>query len=151
MEFAFAWLRGTADDTVRTVLVATVVDELLTVLRAEHLPIQIAYRSLRRAVRLLSIFAEEPQPRGRQRSVSLYDGRVGRVIQPEEIARATEARRFAKATLHGSVRQAIRTGPVIELVDSLLGDLMHAPEPGDAHAALRRAVKLLSIYVVRDE
>src|SRR5207248_10545862 len=53
---------------------------------------------------------------------------------------------FATDVLHGEPQAAIRTTPVITLVRDLLFVLRNQQIPGpEAHAALRRAVRLLSV------
>jgi hypothetical protein len=100
-----------------------------------------------RAVRLLSVFAAEPTAAQRALPGNDYDVPGPRVDPYREVAVSAEARRFAHETLHGSPNHAIRTLPVITIVDELRTILVRQSQPQAAHIAIRRAVRLLSVYV----
>lgn len=149
--FAFRWLRGTPGEAVRTVLVAVVVEELLVMLRDQGISNKDAHRGLCRAVRLLGVLAAESHPaRVGRRTEYEYDYPANDRMDWNQLTRAGSARRFATQTLRGSLPEAIRTEPVIALVDELLTVLMNEPDPSTAHTALRRAVRLLGVYVKDD-
>ncbi|WP_432824737.1 hypothetical protein [Dactylosporangium sp. CA-092794] len=151
--FAAAWLRGTPDEAVQTIPVIAVVQELLTVLRDEQVPEPDAYRTLCRAVRLLSVFAAEPP--AKQHTQSGEDqylrGLRTHVFAVDDIADSEQSWRFAKETLHGSPRRAIRTEPVIAVVADLHAMLLYGGPTQPAHTAVRRAVRLLSVYTIDDD
>jgi hypothetical protein len=151
--FALHWLTGSADTTVHTIPVVAVVDELLTVLRDEQIPDPEAYQALRRAVRLLGVFAAEPTATQRHRADDTAHGRDSRPYLYDEqvVASSGAARRFAKETLRGPLHRAIRSEPVIEVVKELRHQLLFNAQPSAAHTALRRAVRLLNAYIVDDE
>lgn len=130
---------------VQTPLVVAVVAELLDILRDEQVSDQDAHRGLERAVHLLRVFAGEPR-----RSTQLPDPWAGQREYPPsavKLAEAAASRRFAAAWLRGTPRAAIRTEPVIRVVDELLNDLQWQATSRDAQAALRHAVQLLGVFV----
>lgn len=60
-QFAVAWLRGSSQHTIRTEPVIAVVERLLTMLVDRSTPARDALSGLRRAVRLLSVFADDDE------------------------------------------------------------------------------------------
>jgi hypothetical protein len=147
--FAAEWLRGSPGAAARTVPVLAVVAQLLAELRDEEIPAEDAHRSMCRAVRLLSVFAAEPTPRQRSQE---YDegyerGSGSPAYTEEDVTAAAQSQRFAKETLRGTLRQAIRTEPVIAVVQELHSLLLAQLAPRAVHTAVRRAVRLLSVYV----
>ena len=150
LTFAITWLCGTPDDAVHTVHIITLVQELLTILRDDQIPITEAHRSLRRAVGLLKVFASEPQPH-RKPMPGQHDYPPGRATIPQTITPPAEVQRFASQTLRGSLRDAIRTEPVIEILKVLLITLSNNTQPGQAHTAVRRTVNLLNFYLADHE
>lgn len=150
--FAFAWVRGTPRLVVRTMPVVAVVQELLDMLRDEQVPLQDAHRILQRAVRLLRVFAAEPTGRqmARQDDDGFDDAREWE-LSPEYVQQAAASKRFATSWLHGSPMQAIRTEPVIAVVQELRDALVGYHPTRVAHSGLRRAVRLLSVFVTDDE
>jgi hypothetical protein len=147
--FAGEWLHRSPERAIRTVPVIAVVQELLTVLRDEHMPPHDAYIAFRRAVRILSVFAVDTGKRhGRDEGQFHLSEHVP---TEEDLARSTASARFATAALRGSPHEAIRTEPVIavvqDLLDTLLSEYVRAWE---AHLAFRRAVRLLSAFTTNN-
>jgi hypothetical protein len=68
----------------------------------------------------------------------------------ESISQPGESARFAKVWLLGSPAEAIRTDPVIAIVEQLLGDLV-TETPAGAHADLRQAVRMLRVFAREDD
>jgi hypothetical protein len=151
--FAVEWVRGSPSLAVRTMPVIAVVQELLDVLRDPQVSLPEAHRSLRRAVRLLGVFAAEPIGKPQRR---WDDGRFEQAREwtptPQHIAEAVASRRFAAEWLRGAGQDVIRSEPVIAVVQALLNALLAAHTPSrTAHDGLRRAVRLLSVFVIDDE
>ena len=68
----------------------------------------------------------------------------------EAVSRPGESTRFAKAWLLGRPVEAIRTEPVIAIVEQLLDDLIRE-KPTTAQASLRQAVQVLSVFAREDD
>jgi hypothetical protein len=150
--FAFAWVHGTPRLVVRTMPVVAVVQELLDMLRDEQVPLQDAHRALQRAVRLLRVFAAEPTGRQtRRQDDDGFDDAREWEISPKSVKQAAASRRFATSWLHGSPMQAIRTEPVIAVVQELRDALVNYHPTQVAHSAVRRTVRLLNVFVTDDE
>lgn len=134
--------------------VIAVVRELAATLRDEQVPAPQALHALRRAVSLLTVLAGS----GRDVSRQVDRGRADlddeaeshRHLGREAISQPGESTRFAKAWLLASPADAIRTEPVIAIVERLLDDLIMG-KPTAAHASLRQAVQVLSVFAREDE
>jgi hypothetical protein len=143
--FAAEWLDRHPELSVRTPPVVAVVRELLDVLRDEHTPAPDAYAVFCRAVRLLAVFAVDTGPRRSRAedSFPLPDW----VPSKDRLARSVESARFATAALRGTPQEAIRTQPIIAVVQRLHDILLTRQIPArQAHLAFCRAVRLLDAF-----
>jgi hypothetical protein len=152
--FARAWLHELRRRTARTEPVIAVVRELATTMRDEQIPAPQAHRVLRRAVSLLTVLAGSSPAASRQvdRGNADHDDEAQRYryLAREAVFRPGESTGFAKAWLHGSPAEAIRTEPVIAIVEQLLDDLI-TEKPTVAYASLRQAVQVLSVFAREDD
>lgn len=149
VQLAAAWLWRTPQQAIRTMPVIAVVQELLNVLRDQDTPAVEALTTLRRAVRLLSVFVaehtggpsrdEHPEPGEHQWQPALHD-----------IAASAESVRFATEWLRGTPHAAIRTTPVITIVEELLKVLLTGNAQA-AYNALRRTVRLLNVLATEPD
>jgi hypothetical protein len=143
--FADTWLHPHPELSVRTPPVIAVVRELLDVLRDEHAPAPDVYAIFCRAVRLLAVFAVDTGRR-RTRGEDPFP-RQDWVPTEDYLARSVDSARFATASLRGSPQEAIRTRPVIAVVQRLHNILLTQHLPAwQAHLAFCRAVRLLSAF-----
>jgi hypothetical protein len=134
---------------VQTAPVIAMVAELLHILRDEHTSDQQAHHALRRAVRWLRIFTTEPpEPTNRHHPDT---GRRDYVVSAENLAAAAASRQLAAAWLRGTPQAAIRTAPVIGVVDQLHADLQYSLTNREAQDRLRHAVALLDVFVTDDQ
>ena len=151
--FAGVWMHESEQHIARTVPVIAVVRELAATLRDEQIPASQAHRALRRAVNLLTVLAGRSSAADRQadRGGARLDGEgpSDEYLAHQAIPQPGESARFAKAWLLDSPAEAIRTDPVIAIVDQLLGDLI-TETPAGAHADLRRAVRMLRVFARED-
>jgi len=152
--FSSQWLRGSRHLAVRSAPVIAVVQELATILRDEHTPAPQALLALRRAVRLLTVLAggtRDENPRGEdyRRNIDIEVERH-RLLDLEDVARSVNSTRFAATWLRGSPAEAIRTAPVIAIVDDLLDDLTSEAPAAEVYVSLRRAVQVLSVFARED-
>jgi hypothetical protein len=146
--FAAHWLYGSRHLAVRTAPIIAVVRELSAILRDESVPAPQAMLAARRAVRLLGALAG---------SLRNEDGGIhnldppGHVLDEEDVTGSAESMRFANIWLRGDPAEAIRTEPVIALVDGLLGSMHQVKaRPAEVYDRLRRAVRVLSVLVRED-
>jgi hypothetical protein len=134
---------------VQTAPVIAMVAELLDILRDEHVSDQQAHHALRRAVRWLRIFTTEPPgPTNRHHPDT---GRRDYVVSAENLAAAAASRQLATTWLRGKPQAAIRTAPVIGVVDQLHADLQYSTSNREAQSRLRHAVALLDVFVTDDQ
>ncbi|MDQ7911158.1 hypothetical protein RB614_42380 [Phytohabitans sp. ZYX-F-186] len=144
--FASEWLRSTTVRAVRTAPIIAMLQELLRVLRDEQIPDDEAYTSLRRAVRLLAVLDAETGTRKTRERVE-YPGDRIYVPTPEDVARSADSNRFAIHWLRGSPHAAIRTTPIIKVIEELLDTLLDQFTPAqDVQTSLHRAVRLLTVF-----
>ncbi|MCM4084568.1 hypothetical protein [Paractinoplanes hotanensis] len=73
-----------------------------------------------------------------------------RLLGREAISRPGESTRFAKAWLLASPAEAIRTEPVIALVEQLLDSLI-VRMPAVAYDCLQQAVQVLNVFAREDD
>jgi hypothetical protein len=145
--FGSLWLRTTTAQAIRTAPVIAMLQHLLEILRDPQVPADQAYTSLRRAVTLLRVLDAEAGTRRSRQDVEHPGGRHY-VATLDDVARSAESTRFAAQWLCGSPEAAIRTRPVIEVVEELLEILLDEFTPAhDIQISLRRAVRLLSVFV----
>jgi hypothetical protein len=134
---------------VQTAPVIAMVAELLDILRDDHVSDQQAHHALARAVRWLRIFTTEPPgPTNRHHPDT---GRRDYVVSEENLAAAAASRQLATTWLRGTPQAAIRTAPVIGVVDQLHADLQYSTSNRDAQSRLRHAVALLDVFVTDDQ
>ncbi|MFC7276033.1 hypothetical protein ACFQS1_18730 [Paractinoplanes rhizophilus] len=154
--FSSQWLRGSRHLAVRSAPVIAVVQELATILRDEQTPAPHALLALRRAVRLLAVLAGGTRDENRRREDYRHDLDIdldverGRILDLEDAARSVNSTRFAATWLRGSPAEAIRTAPVIAIVDTLLGDLTGVAPAAEVYRRLRHAVQVLSVFARED-
>lgn len=154
--FAGFWLGGIRHLAVRTAPVIVVVRDLAIILRDAQAPASQALFALRRALRLLTVLTSgtrEPSRRlvdDAQRFEIDDEIESRRLIDREAIAQSVGSRRFAEAWLGGDPADAIRTEPVICLVEQLHRDLIQA-DAAEAFDSVRRAVQVLSVFVLEDK
>jgi hypothetical protein len=153
--FALMWLYGLRRRTARTVPVIAVVRELAATLRDDQIPAPQALLALRRAVSLLTVLADGDHNVKRQmvdRGGADLDDKAesNRHLGREAISRPGESTRFAKAWLLASPAEAIRTEPVIALVEKLLYALI-VQKPTDTYDCLRQAVPVLNVFAREDD
>jgi hypothetical protein len=152
--FAAAWLNGYRRRIGRTVPVIAVVRELAAILRDDQVPAAQALLALRRAVGLLTVLAGG-SPRNRDqtdRGIADIDDEVEgkRPLALEATSRPGESTRFAKAWLFDGPAEAIRTEPVIALVELLL-DALITGNATSSYDSLRQAVAVLSVFAREDK
>ncbi|GIF37454.1 hypothetical protein [Actinoplanes xinjiangensis] len=134
---------------VQTAPVIAMVAELLDILRDDHISDQQAHHALRRAVRWLRIFTTEPPgPTNRHHPDT---GRRNYAASTTNLAAAAASRQLATTWLRGTPQAAIRTAPVIGVVDQLHADLQYSTSNRDAQSRLRHAVALLDVFVTDDQ
>ncbi|MEU4243464.1 hypothetical protein [Actinoplanes sp. NPDC026619] len=134
---------------VQTAPVIAMVAELLDILRDDHVSDQQAHHALHRAVRWLRIFTTEPPgPTNRHHPDT---GRRNYAASEENLAAAAASRQLATTWLRGTRQAAIRTAPVIGVVDQLHADLQYSTSNRDAQSRLRHAVALLDVFVTDDQ
>jgi hypothetical protein len=153
--FAIVWLNGLRRRTARTAPVIAVVRELAATLRDDQIPAPQALLALRRAVSLLAVLADGDHNVKRQvvdRGGADLDDNAesNRHLGHEAISRPGESTRFAKAWLLASPAEAIRTEPVIALVEMLLQALI-VQKPTGAYEFLRQAVLVLNVFAREDD
>lgn len=134
---------------VQTAPVIAMVAELLDILRDDHVSDQQAHHALHRAVRWLRIFTTEPP--GPTKRYHPDTGRRDYVVSGENLAAAAASRQLAIAWLRGTPQAAIRTAPVIGVVDQLHADLQYSITNREAQSRLRHAVALLDVFVTDDQ
>ncbi|GAA0446864.1 hypothetical protein Aca07nite_57420 [Actinoplanes capillaceus] len=134
---------------VQTAPVIAMVAELLDILRDNHVSDQQAHHALRRAVRWLRIFTTEP-PGPTNRHHPTTDGR-NHAVSATNLATAAASRQLATIWLRGTPQAAIRTAPVVGVVDQLHADLQYSTSIRDAQSRLRHAVALLDVFVTDDQ
>jgi hypothetical protein len=134
---------------VQTVPVIAMVAELLDILRDDHVSDQQAHHALRRAVRWLRIFTTEP-PGPTNRHHPTTGGR-NYAASATDLAAAAASRQLATTWLRGTPQAAIRTAPVIGVVDQLHADLQYSTSNRDAQSRLHHAVALLDVFVTDDQ
>ncbi|WP_433724548.1 hypothetical protein ACQP2Y_03570 [Actinoplanes sp. CA-051413] len=154
-QFARMWLHGSRRRIARTVPVIAVVRELAATLRDDQIPAPQALSALRRAVSLLTVLTDGDHNVNRQvvdsGSAAFEDkAERNRLLGREAISRPGESTRFAKAWLLASPAEAIRTEPVISLVEQLL-DVLIVEKPTVAYASLRQAVQVLNVFAREDD
>ena len=152
--FAIMWLHGFRRRTARTVPVIAVVRELAATLRDDQIPASQALLALRRAVSLLTVLTDGDHNINRQvvdsGSAAFEDkAERNRLLGREAISRPGESTRFAKAWLLASPAEAIRTEPVIALVEQLL-DALIVQMPAVAYDCLQQAVQVLNVFARED-
>ena len=141
--FAGHWLHGSRHLAVRTTPIVAVVHELATILRDEQVPAPQALLALRRAVRLLAVLADGTRADFRHEAAQIRGG----VPDVDDVAGSAGSTAFAAAWLRGSSAEAIRTEPVIAVVENLLGTMTYGKVPASqAYHTLRRAVRVLSVF-----
>lgn len=147
--FAGQWLRGSRHLAVRSAPVIAVVQELATVLRDEQIPAAQALLVLRRAIRLLRVLtAGTGDDSRREVDADAPDW----VPDIDDVTQSVQSMRFAATWLHGNPAEAIRTEPVIAIVEGLLSDMVYVKAPHSAvYASLRRAVRVLSVLAREDQ
>lgn len=134
---------------VQTAPVIAMVVELLDILRDDHVSDQQAHHVLRRAVRWLRIFTTEPPgPTNRHHP---HTGGRNYATSAENLAAAAASRQLATAWLRGTPQAAIRTAPVIGVLDQLHADLQYSTSNRDAQSRLRHAVALLDVFATDDQ
>jgi len=149
--FAGLWLRTTTVRAIRTAPIIAMLQELLRVLRDQQIPDNEAYTSLRRAVRLLAVLDAETGTR-KTRQQPEYPGDEVYVPTPEDVAGSADSNRFAIEWLRGTPQTAIRTTPVIEVIQQLLDTLLDQFTPAhDVQTSLHRAVRLLTVFIADGE
>lgn len=154
--FSSQWLRGSRHLAVRSAPVIAVVQELATILRDEQTPAPQALLALRRAVRLLAVLAggtrdENSQREDYRRAFDIdIDVERRRLLDLDDAARSVNSTRFAATWLRGSPAEAVRTAPVIAVVDDLLNDLTGVAPAAEVYLSLRRAVQVLSVFARED-
>jgi hypothetical protein len=152
--FAGVWMHESEQHIACTVPVIAVVRELAATLRDEQIPASQAHRALRRAVNLLTVLSGGNLAAGRQadRGGAKLDGEgpSGVRLADESMSQSGESTRFAKAWLLDSPADAIRTEPVIAIVEQLLADLV-TETPAGAHADLRQALRLLRVFAREED
>jgi hypothetical protein len=134
---------------VQTAPVIAMVAELLDILRDDNVSDQQAHHALRRAVRWLRIFTVEP-PGPANRHHPSTDGR-NYTASATDLAAAAASRQLATTWLRGTPQAAIRTAPVIGVVDQLHWDLQCSLTNREAQTRLRHAVALLDVFVDDDQ
>lgn len=134
---------------VQTAPVIAMVAELLDILRDDHLSDRQAHHALHRAVRWLRIFTTEP-PGPTNRHHPDTGGR-NYAVSATVFAAAAASRQLATTWLRGTPQAAIRTAPVIGVVDQLHADLQYSTSNRDAQSRLRHAVALLDVFVTDDQ
>ena len=151
--FAHLWLREAHHDTACTEPVIAVVRELAATLRHEQLPAPRALQALRRAIALLTVLAGSGRAVER-RPIPTAAAPVTKATAFEPVVKrpspGRESTRFAKAWLFGNPAEAIRTEPVIAIVEQLLDDLT-IEKPAAAYISLRQAVQVLSVFAREDD
>ena len=152
--FARMWLHGSRRRIARTVPVIAVVRELAATLRDDQIPASQALLALRRAVSLLTVLTDGDHNINRQvvdsGSAAFEDkAERNRLLGREAISRPGESTRFAKAWLLASPAEAIRTEPVIALVEQLL-DALIVQMPTVAYDCLQQAVQVLNVFARED-
>ena len=154
-QFARMWLHGSRRRIARTVPVIAVVREPAATLRDDQIPAPQALLALRRAVSLLTLLADVDHNVNQQ--VVDYGGATfedkierNRLLGREAISRPGESTRFAKAWLLASPAEAIRTEPVIALVEQLL-DALIVQMPAVAYDCLQQAVQVLNVFAREDD
>nr|BFE63982.1 hypothetical protein GCM10020063_085080 [Dactylosporangium thailandense] len=148
-EFAVQWLCGARHLAVRSAPIIAVVQELSSILRDESVPAPQAMLAARRAVRLLGALTGNAHSDDRDaiERIRVHD----RVLDEDDVTGSAESVRFANQWLRGDPAEAIRTEPVIALVESLLGSMLNVKvRPEDAYDRLRRTVQVLSVLVRED-
>jgi hypothetical protein len=149
--FASLWLRTTTVRAIRTAPIIAMLQELLRVLRDAQIPDDEAYTSLRRTIRLLSVLDAETGTRKTRQQVE-YPGDRIHVPTPQDVTRSAESNQFATEWLRGSPHAAIRTTPVIEVIEQLLDILLDEFTPAhDVQTSLHRAVRLLAVFIADGE
>lgn len=149
-QFARMWLHGSRRRIARTVPVIAVVRELAATLRDDQIPAPQALLALRRAVSLLTVLTD-----GDQQVVDCggaeFEDKIerNRLLGREAISQPEESTRFAKAWLLASPTEAIRTEPVIALVEQLL-DALIVQMPTVAYDSLQQAVQVLNVFARED-
>jgi hypothetical protein len=152
--FAKAWVNSYRLIIGRTVPVIAVVRELATILRDEQIPSAQALVALRRAVHLLTLLTGDkpatwsPADRSNAEFADRVEGLRALVV--EATSRPNESTRFAKAWLLDGPAEAIRTEPVIALVEILLERLIEG-DATSSYDCLRQAVRVLSVFAREDE
>jgi hypothetical protein len=152
--FAHVWMHESEQHIARTAPVIAVVRELAATLRDEQFSASQAHRALRRAVNLLAVFAGGNLAAGRQADRGGAeidsDGPTEAQLAHESYSQSGESTRFAKAWLLDSPADAIRTAPVIAVVEQLLGGLI-METPAGAHADLRQALRMLRVFAREED
>jgi hypothetical protein len=153
--FARRWLHGSRRRIARTVPVIAVVRELAATLRDDRIPAPQALLALQRAVSLLTVLADVDHSVNRQvvdSGSAAFDDKAerNRLLGHEAISRPGESTRFAKAWLLAGPAEAIRTKPVIALVEQLL-DVLIVEKPTVAYASLQQAVQVLNVFAREDD
>nr|WP_221377007.1 hypothetical protein [Actinoplanes polyasparticus] len=153
-QFARIWLHESRRRIARTVPVIAVVRELAATLRDDQIPAPQVLLALRRAVSLLTVLAdvEHVNQQVVDYGCSEFEDRVerNRLLGREAISRPGESTRFAKAWLLASPAEAIRTEPVIALVEQLLDSLI-VQMPAVAYDCLQQAVPVLNVFAREDD
>ncbi|WP_433612604.1 hypothetical protein ACQP2P_01795 [Dactylosporangium sp. CA-139114] len=147
--FAVQWLRGARHLAARSAPVIAVVQQLLAILRDESVPGPQAMLAARRAVRLLGALTGNARSDDRDaiEHIRVHD----RVLDGDDVTRSAESVRFANHWLRGDPAEAIRTEPVVALVEGLLGSMLHVKvRPEEVYERLRRTVRVLSVLVRED-
>lgn len=145
--FAVQWLRGSRHLAVRSAPVIAVVRELLSILRDESVPAPQAMLAARRAVRLLGALTGNARSDDR----CAIEDLDAWALDDEDVTGSTESVRFASQWLRGDPAEAIRTKPVVALVEGLLDSMLHEKvRPTEVYDRLRRAVRVLSVLVRED-
>jgi hypothetical protein len=153
-QFARIWLHESRRRIARTVPVIAVVRELAATLRDDQIPPPQALLALRRAVSLLTVLADVDHANQQlvDNDDSEFEDEVerNRFLGREAISRPAESTRFAKAWLLASPAEAIRTEPVIALVEQLL-DILIVQMPTVAYDCLQQAVQVLNVFAREDD
>jgi hypothetical protein len=154
-QFARMWLHGSRRRIARTVPVIAVVRELAATLRDDQIPAPQALLALRRAVSLLTVLAGVDHNVNQQvvdYGGATFEDRIerNRLLGREAISRPGESTRFAKAWLLASPAEAIRTEPVMALVEQLL-DALIVQLPAVAYDCLQQAVQVLNVFAREDD
>lgn len=146
--FARQWLYGSRHIAIRSAPVIAIIKELITVLRDEQTPASQALLVLRRAILLLGALTAGTCVDVRQEDDSLLARCVPNL---EDVTASLQCTRFAVLWLHGSPDEAIRTEPVIAILDELLFDIVNVNvRHSEIYARLRRALKVLSVLAHED-